>query len=1454
MYVNKWHTFGVSALLQCTAGVSYCFAVYAGALKEALGLTQAQIQGAASPLWVTLVLQWMPGAIYDSLAAWPRLGPRVTLAAGLAAMSAGYGGLWLAASGRAAPPYWALVGLTAVAFAGGSWVDTACIATNVRNFPGHRGTIVGVLKSFAGLSASVFTAVYLAAFRPDAAAFLASVAAAPVLLGVVALPLFNAVPFQQDASAEAPHVAGARFMVAQNVVLLLAAGVVTMWAGAEDELRAPLLSCCKGDVHGLAITANAWCAVPAELTLVQCAASPDYWLLFGVLGTGTGCGLLFSNNLGQLVQTLGGAPDGQAALVALFSVASAAGRLAAGHLPERALHAWRTPRPVYLVATALLTASAMALAACADLRVLWLVASLCGFAYGCHWSLGPALSSELFGLRRFATLYCLLNYSTTLGAYLLATRLAGTLYERAAVLHSDPDNVCLGADCFRGTFLAAALVELCAAGLAAALFWRTRRRGNNGRGTPAVEVLESISQRISMYLEPPPGEVTIEDFERVAIDRLRVLKGLEEARARGMKGEQLQAQAVSLAEKHLKGSSAAEARWRDAVSHWVLRLAYCRSEELRRWFLTHECDLFRARFRAEPASSQVDFMRHHALLYQAVEGGELEALRPQLVAVQEALGNFAFAGDVRQGAARDTFFKVPFERVPDLVAQRRVLLRGGWAYVSRHEVASLLAGHFRVTLSRGLAAAARRWASGGAAEEADRLAPILEALSQRYLGPDYGDENAAPRGVVMAAALPALARQSFPLCMKMMYERVETDHHLKHSGRLQLGLFLKGLGLPLEEAMRFWRAGFAPRCAGDEFDKKYAYNVRYNYAKEGKRTDYTPYSCLKIISTPVPKGDAFGCPYKTLSAAELAGALARLRLPPRAADEATARARAGHFQLACASAFEGAHGCACETGINHPNQYFDESQKVLVERAAAAAGTPASAQQVPVTPGAGGAAGGALASGNASAANGLDSRGSSAGGVPAAHSGMDAALTRGVQPPGAGQCEPDMRTIVENDASALGDAGQARGDPQHSAAVPAGAAKGVEPFKHLGTQLKSALGSALRGLTKTRSGEPNVSSGLPTKPAFQLTDVEDEDSDAEEDALDEALSDFKALAPLMLWPIPGWPPQAAGHSPTHCNHAILAGHGAIKTLAALARIAVADGNSMFGSIATASAETLTSVAHALRALAGSPDARPAFADGSGMAALVAVLRCSTPAAYEAAADACCSLAAKGFELSGDTVAELLGVAEQMYRFGPARAAAAALVEVAASAAGRDAICAIPNGIRRLLDLLGPSQDAIVGASICEVLAHLAASKSGCKALADADAIGVLARILARPVHSLSPTRLALRAAAARALAALVADSRSARRVRWAGCMRALHAQAAGSGTRDADDAAAAARAVLNEIEEHRSCSCARALLRGAAKLALAGARHAVLAVAACHHPHLAAGMLMRCGCGRAAGA
>ena len=54
-----------------------------------------------------------------------------------------------------------------------------------------------------------------------------------------------------------------------------------------------------------------------------------------------------------------------------------------------------------------------------------------------------------------------------------------------------------------------------------------------------------------------------------------------------------------------------------------------------------------------------------------------------------------------------------------------------------------------------------------------------------------------------------LSLKAFPMCMRHLHESLKQRHHLRHYGRLQYMLFLKGIGLPLEESLRFWRGEFA---------------------------------------------------------------------------------------------------------------------------------------------------------------------------------------------------------------------------------------------------------------------------------------------------------------------------------------------------------------------------------------------------------------------------------------------------------------------------------------------------------------------------------------------------------------------------------------------------------------------------------------------------------------------
>ncbi len=60
------------------------------------------------------------------------------------------------------------------------------------------------------------------------------------------------------------------------------------------------------------------------------------------------------NNLGQMVEALGGRREGQGIYVLLFTTLNTVGRMVGGYVPERLLHARGTPRCMHWLLLSLL--------------------------------------------------------------------------------------------------------------------------------------------------------------------------------------------------------------------------------------------------------------------------------------------------------------------------------------------------------------------------------------------------------------------------------------------------------------------------------------------------------------------------------------------------------------------------------------------------------------------------------------------------------------------------------------------------------------------------------------------------------------------------------------------------------------------------------------------------------------------------------------------------------------------------------------------------------------------------------------------------------------------------------------------------------------------------------------------------------------------------------------------
>ncbi|KAK3719517.1 DNA primase subunit pri2 [Vermiconidia calcicola] len=452
-------------------------------------------------------------------------------------------------------------------------------------------------------------------------------------------------------------------------------------------------------------------------------------------------------------------------------------------------------------------------------------------------------------------------------------------------------------------------------------------------------VEQGYEHRMNFYTIPPTGDITLEQFEEWGIGRLKVLAELEACQFRNRTPAETEEYMRPVLEKHLRLSSNRSnsserdmERKKDHYSHWTLRLAFSGTADLRQRFARLETQLFKLRFQQDGSEERKKFIDSLPMSWETVSDEEKNLWLDELKAATNL-----------NKTDEESWFKVDWEKVPELVERRQVLLKRGQAYVHVREQISMVVNEFSRTLESGLELAARFLPR---MDEDNRLAPILHHLSQSFTAPDAGyseESSIGDMASISAASIDGLS-QHFPLCMQNLHRELRKNSHLKHFGRLQYTLFLKGIGLNLQECIVFWRKSFK-LIADDKFKSEYLYNIRHNYGEVGgdankRGRGYTPYSCQKLLTEAPPSaGQTHGCPYRTYSPDNLITLLQNVGVSDREVlrdvREYVGKQR---YHIACNRVFEAAHkgeikkvkdqslwpASELDT-ILHPNTYFKRS-------------------------------------------------------------------------------------------------------------------------------------------------------------------------------------------------------------------------------------------------------------------------------------------------------------------------------------------------------------------------------------------------------------------------------------------------------------------------------------------------------------------------------------------------
>ncbi|RCV17263.1 hypothetical protein SEVIR_3G211300v4 [Setaria viridis] len=520
-----WLSLVGSVWLQTVNGPNADFPVYSSQLKEIKGISQVRLNFLAAASDAGKLFGWFAGVAALHLPLW------AVALTGAAFGLVGYGVQFLFLE-RPGLAYWHLFVLTSLAGNGICWINTVCYLLCIKNFPSDSRVAVSLATSYLGLSAKFYTT--MAKTLPRAArarysttkVYLLLNAVVPMAVTLVAAPSLRVVELRKDTKrTQAPFLAmfaitlatGACAIIgsvgAKSIGLSTREHMVSFFVLLALPLLIPVVLRVRESMAKIRETKwenrihdhdsdGAETAVSVSVVELEAEdkqeeqgqeAEPqrssqeevgglrllrklDFWLyFFSYMFSGT-LGLVFLNNLGQIAESRGLADA--STLVSLSSSFGFFGRLLPAFLD------YYTAKSGYSLSRTASMASLMAPMSGAFFLLLhpknmslYASTAVVGTCTGAITSVAASATNELFGTKNFGVNHNVVVANIPLGS-LCFGYLAAYLYQRGA--HGG--NRCMGAACYRDTFLLWGAT--CALGTALCMVLYARSRGSAGRRLP----------------------------------------------------------------------------------------------------------------------------------------------------------------------------------------------------------------------------------------------------------------------------------------------------------------------------------------------------------------------------------------------------------------------------------------------------------------------------------------------------------------------------------------------------------------------------------------------------------------------------------------------------------------------------------------------------------------------------------------------------------------------------------------------------------------------------------------------------------------------------------------------------------------------------------------------------------------------------------------------------------